>query len=539
MKSILQEYKFAEHQIIDCDVDIPFKNVGDLLETRAKENLDREFIIAPGKTTERFTYKEFFSNVKKTCSFLESKNLNKEHRVNIIIPNSADFLFIYFACLRLGITAVPINEDLAPKEMNYIIQDSESKVVIYNKKFDFKVEEIKKLQEENEQNKPEFICLNSYPDFEPITFEESESLPDVKPNDEAIIIYTSGTTGNPKGVVLVHLSLLADAYGISDCFKMDKDTRTLCILPMFHNNGQIVTLLSPLYVGGSNVVVKGKASLRSFWDLIHEYNVSWTSVMPSILSLLSSLPYKRKDNTMKGIICGGQVLTEQTQEIFENKFGIPVFEGYGLTESTAYACLNRYPKENRKLGSVGKPLKTNEMEIFRDDGTMCDPLEEGEICIKGINVAKEYLKLDERNKVSFRDGWFHSGDYGHKDKEGYIYFSTRKDYLIIKSGENIYPAEIENVLQENENVAEVAVIGIPHKINGQDVAAFVRLKEDGTATEKDLKEFCKGKIAGFKQPSRIFITNELDDLETIPKGPTKKVLYRELSAYYDKKYGDN
>ena len=347
-----------------------------------------------------------------------------------------------------------------------------------------------------------------------------------------MIIYTSGTTGNPKGVVLNHLNLLSDAKAISEWFQFSNDTRTLCILPLFHNNGQIVTLLTPLYSGGSTVIIKGKISLISFWEIVEKYEINWTSVMSSILAILLSIKKERKDATMKGIICGGQILTESLQKLFEERFKVPIFEGYGLTETTSFACFNNYPKEKRKNRSIGMPLPINEMTIMNEKGSELEPNKEGEICIRGLNVATEYLGLSEKNKESFKKGWFHSGDFGYKDNEGYYYFKTRKDFLIIKGGENIYPAELENVLFQNPEIEECAVIGIPDDLLGEEICAFVKIKEKSEITEQELKRFCTGKIANFKQPKKIIIINKLKDLKEIPKGPTKKVLYRKLREYY-------
>ncbi|SVD24248.1 uncharacterized protein METZ01_LOCUS377102, partial [marine metagenome] len=282
-------------------------------------------------------------------------------------------------------------------------------------------------------------AMQHIPNFEPLLLNNSEigelSIPDINLVDEAVIIYTSGTTGHPKGVVLSHLNLLADAKAISEWFQFTTETRTLCILPLFHNNGEITTLLAPLYAGGSTVIVKGKTSLMSYWSFVEKYKITWTSVMTSILSILLSIPKERKDKTLQGILCGGQVLTRSVQNAFENRFRVPIFEGYGLTETTSFSCINDYPAKNRKIGSIGKQLPTNEMTILDNNGKELGSNIEGEICIRGYNVACEYLGLPENNKKSFANGWFHSGDYGKKDDNGYFYFHGRKDSLIIKGGE--------------------------------------------------------------------------------------------------------
>jgi len=254
--------------------------------------------------------------------------------------------------------------------------------------------------------------------------------------------------------------------------------------------------------------------------------------MASILSILLSLPKEREDNSLKAILCGGQKLSRTVQDQFEKRFNIPIFEGFGLTETTSFSCINDYPAEKRKVGTIGKPLPTNEMKVVDENDSEVGSNEEGEICIRGYNVSKGYLGNEKKNHYSFRNGWFHSGDYGLKDNAGYYYFHGRKDSLIIKGGENIYPSELENVLYQNLSIDECAVIGIPDKLLGEEICAFVKCKNSNILSENEVILFCKNKIAEYKQPKKIIIINNLTDLENIPKGPTKKVLYRELKKYY-------
>jgi len=514
-------------------INIPYKNIGELFDRKAQETPDKNFLICPGIRKDIFSYEKFREDYLQVAKYLIHFGLKKGDRFNLIFSNSPEFLLFYFAGLTLGITVVPINPDISPEEMRYVIEDSQSKAVFYQSELHHKIEKIM-----NKISLSDIILesMHHIPDFEPLLLDDVEIgelyIPEIQLFDEAIIIYTSGTTGNPKGVVLSHLNLLADAKAISEWFQFTIETRTLCILPLFHNNGQITTLLAPLYVGGSTVIVKGKFSLMAFWGLVKEYHATWTSVMASILSILLSLNFERKDKTLKGILCGGQVLTRSVQKEFESRFNVPIFEGYGLTETTSFSCINDYPEGKRKIGSIGKPLPTNEMVIMDNEDKELGPNIEGEICIRGYNVACGYLGLPEINNESFDNGWFHSGDYGKKDEDGYYYFSGRKDHLIIKGGENIYPAELENLIYKHHAVAECAVLGIPDKLLGEDICAFVKCNENTYVSEQELKEFCKGNIAAYKQAKRIIIIDDLKDLNDIPKGPTKKVLYRELEEYY-------
>ena len=519
------------HQTLDHEFPIEYKNVIDLFTCQKEKKPSKIFVNFPGEQDIVFSYALFHSSFTKVSNFLLKLGLKQYDRINIIFSNSAEFLLFYFAGLSIGVTIVPINPDLEKEEIYYIIKDSCSKAVFFEKSVEQKLNPIKTPS----FVEPILFCVSSLDEMinDHLIILESKLTVnfEVSLTDEAVIIYTSGTTGNPKGVVLSHLNLLADAKAISDWFDFSEKTVTLCVLPLFHNNGQITTLLAPLYAGGSTVIVKGKSSLLAFWKLVLDYEVNWTSVMSSILSIILSLPYDRKDKTLAGILCGGQVLTRSVQSQFEKRFNVPIFEGYGLTETTSFSCINDFPADKRRPGSIGHPLNCNKMAIMDENCNKLESNQEGEICIKGYNVAIEYLDLPNKNKSSFKEGWFHSGDYGFIDEEGYFFFNGRKDSLIIKGGENIYPAELENIIYKHPEVDECAVIGIPDKLLGEEICAFVDCKE-AEITGEEIIIFCRGKIASYKLPKFVFLINVLSNLSEIPKGPTKKVLYRELLDYY-------
>ena len=517
-----------DHQRINKSIEFEAYTVGELFSKKAKEDPEKIFLICPGKNTEQFTYSEFKKMIDNTiCQFIEMK-LKKNDRTCLIFYNSPEFLTLYFAGLSYGLTIVPINPDFSTVEMNYIIKDSEAKAIFVDDKLSEKVN--------NLENDSENIIVKKIKSITDLILSLNNVIENdvnvITPYDPAVIIYTSGTTGNPKGVVLSHLNMISDSFSISQRFEFDKKTRALCILPLFHNNGQITTLLSPLYVGGSAIIVKGNVAINLVWDLVNQYNATWTSVMASILSMLLSISRERKDNSLTGILCGGQKLTNTIQKKFEDRFHVPIFEGYGLTETTSFSCINDFPANKRKTGSIGKPLLTNEMAILDEDGNRVNIDEEGEICIRGYNVMIGYLGLEQKNHQVLKNGWFHSGDFGKMDSEGYYYFHGRKDSLIIKGGENIYPAEIENVLYKHPDVDECAIIGIPDKLRGEEICAFIKVKKNTTVSENSFKDFLVGKIADYKRPKKIIIINNLKDLKAIPKGPTKKVLYRKLKEYY-------
>ena len=374
-----ESISLAKHQQISKNFKIDYNNIRELLYEKVKVRSDEIFLICPGENVVELTYVELKPLIKNTYSIFRKLELKNKDRVSLIFHNSPEFLILYFSALCFGLTVVPINPDIAPKEMSYIISDSKSKVIFYSNTLESKIKNIKnldnvKLKKIISINDQEFSLKNED------SFEENE----ISIHDTGVIIYTSGTTGNPKGVILSHLNLLSDSKSISEWFHFDTKTRTLCILPLYHNNGQVTTLLAPLYQGGSTVIVQGKVSLLSFWDLVNRYNVTWTSVMSSILSILLSMPKERKDQTLKAILCGGQILTRTVQKQFEDRFKIPIFEGYGLTETTSFSCINCFPAEKRRIGSIGKVLSTNEMSILDKNSKDVGENNVGEICIRGI-----------------------------------------------------------------------------------------------------------------------------------------------------------
>tara|TARA_Y100000590_G_scaffold281456_1_gene316591 strand:- start:808 stop:2388 length:1581 start_codon:yes stop_codon:yes gene_type:complete len=519
------------HQLIDEKLVLEYNNVGELFLKKVNEFPDKKFIIIHGDIKEEFTYVQFKKKVFSVISYLKNKGIEKDDRISLVFHNSSEFLVLYFAGLIAGITLVPINPDMSTSEIDYIIQNSNSKMIFHTNTIKTKLNPIEKKLIDKE-----FISIKKIDEIE-LPNDDNIDFEKIDLKDIGVIIYTSGTTGNPKGVILSHLNLLSDAMSISKWFEFNQETRCLCILPLFHNNGQITTLLAPLYAGGSTVIVRGKVSLFAFWFLVNEYQITWTSVMSSILSILLSFTEERKDNSLIGILCGGQILTHSIQQKFEERFNVPIFEGYGLTETTSFSCINAYPKDKRKVGSIGKPLLTNKMSVLDEDGKEVGYDEEGEICISGYNVAVGYLG-DSKLNFAFRDGWFHSGDFGRKDEGGYYYFHGRKDSLIIKGGENVYPRDIENILYLHPLIDECAVIGIPDKFLGENICAFIKIKENNQIDEKELKKFSRDKLADFKQPKEIIIINNLKNLDEIPKGPTKKILYRKLKEYYKNNYID-
>jgi len=518
------------HQLTERPVNLPYANFFDLLKSHTDRDPGRLFLLFP-ESGRDYTYWQFFRIALSAADWI-TVIAPGQKTIALVLRNTPEFLAIYFGAVFLGITVVPINPDLAAPEIRFIIENSESATVFYDPAFKEKIAGL----EAGLAPTVIFRPFGDVVDLPKVDILETERrLPNVEPNTPAAIIYTSGTTGNPKGVILSHMNFLADGKAVSEWFQFTPDTRSLCILPLFHNNGLVISLTSTLYHGGSIIWTDPKSSLRSFWPLVEKYRATFTSVMPSVLAAILAFGLEGRSGLLKGIICGGQLLPLSLAEKFEARFGVPIFEGFGSTEASSYSSFNPYPAESRKLGSVGTVLPVCEMKVVDEADNEVPDGTEGELCIRGINVAIGYLKLPELQKLRFRNGWYHSGDYGYRNPDGFYYFRGRKDDLIVKGGEKIYPAEVENVLSLHPNVAESAVIAVDDDILGQEICAFVKLKESDASTEAELLSYCSRSLARFKQPKRIVIINKLGDMPELPKGPTKKILHRELRDYYQRR----
>ena len=530
-----------DHQRTTKGFNFTYDSVFALLYARYTASKEKDFIISlSGDAEERYTYGSFLTKAFLLRKYLAQKGIRKGECINILCQNSADFLIIYFAALSLGIVVCPINYNLAPREVRYIIKDSQGRMLFVEHDHLGKYEAI-----QNELPSDYGVVVltkkplperyeNFYSLIENDRLGEADlqAATDIALSDKAVIIYTSGTSGNPKGAILTHANLLADAQAIAEWFRFDSGTRTLCILPLFHNNGQVVTLLAPLWAGGSTVMIKGNISLKLFWALVEKYSVTWTSVIPTILSVLLNFRIERKDKTLAGIICGGALLPKSVQVEFERRYAVPIYEGYGLTETTSFSCFNPFEIDRRVIGSIGLTLPVNEMAVFDEHDDEIPNGEIGEICIRGYNVFPEYCNLPERNATVFRKGWFHSGDYGYRDDAGFFFFKGRRDDLIIKGGENIYPREIENVVYMHGKVKDCAVVGVEHKLWGENIILFIEVKENETMTKEDILNFLKGKIADYKMPAEVYFIGGIQGPSELPKGPTNKILRKELKAYY-------
>ncbi len=501
------------------------KNVRHLLEGRVAKTPDKPFLFSEIDGRE-WTYSQFNKAVNRTANLLGSHNIGKGDVVSLLLPNSAEYVIAYFACWKIGAIAGPVNSLLKPEEIAWVVQNSEAKLMLAGS--DWTASILACMNAEHENTFPDRVVFD---DVSIVIAEHSEQLEpvEISSDDEAIIIYTSGTTGKPKGCLLTHGNLLSNARQIAEWMVFGPDDRLLSVMPLFHMNAVSVTTMSALYAGGSTVV-SPKFSASRFWEIIEKYQITSFGSVATMLSMLlasresgvwSHEQEKDRLTTLRLAMCGSAPVPAEVLKEFEETFGVLVIEGYGLSESTCRSTFNP-PNEDRRPGSCGKPIG-NEMKIFDENDQEVPDDELGEIVLRGPNIFKGYFKNPEATEKAFTNGWFHTGDIGYRDTDGFFYIADRKSDMIIRGGENIYPREIDDLLYTHPAVAAAAVLGVADELYGEEVAAFVVLKDGTNATESDLIEFCKKHLADYKCPKTIHF------VEDIPKGPTGKLLKRELS----------
>jgi long-chain acyl-CoA synthetase len=308
----------------------------------------------------------------------------------------------------------------------------------------------------------------------------------------------------------------------------------MLILPLFHVNAQIVTVMTPFSAGASCILTPG-FSAQTHWETVAKYKASTFSAVPTVLSILLKMPHDNLDlSSLKFVVCGAAPLPIEVFREFEATFNCKIVEGYGLTEGTCVSSVNPLPTEfedKRKIGSIGLPIPGNDMKIVDEKGNDVPPNTKGEIIIKGDNVMKEYFKNPKANAETLKNGWLYTGDIGHMDEDGFFFITDRKKDMIIRGGENIYPREIEEVLYSHPDVSLATVIGVRDKIYGELPKAFIVLKEGKSATSEEIIEYCKKNLANFKVPRYV------EFKEDLPKTPTGKIMKQPLREEEEQKTG--
>ena len=430
--------------------------------------------------------------------------------VGVLLLNSPKYVTTLLGTWKAGKTPVPLNYLLPPQELAYIIKDSGMSALITSEFFAQAVAAVKPLFGDKG-----VILMADAPDFAPgVSAPPPESY-----RDPALYLYTSGTTGKPKGVVLTHRNLASNVEACQRAGGFDQRDSFLCLLPFFHTYAITGTILLPLFNGSKMVLVDRFQPLKVM-KLIDDHAITVFLAIPSMYRVLAQTEGEFDLKSVRFPISGGEPLPVAVAEAFEKRFGVPIFEGYGQTEASPVISLN-VPSQ-RKMGTVGRALPGVEIAIWDEQKNPVDVEVIGEIMVRAPSVMQGYYNLPEETAKTVTRDWLHTGDLGKMDAEGFVTITGRKKDLIISAGENIYPREIEEVLAQHPKVKEVAVIGVKDEVRGEVPKAFVISRDGMTVDEKELRQFCRENLAGYKVPRHIAVVPDL------PRTPTGKILKRML-----------
>jgi long-chain acyl-CoA synthetase len=433
-------------------------------------------------------------------------------RVGLLLPAGAGFVASFYGTLLAGKAVVPINFLLGDKEIAHVIADSEIDTIVTAPPLSGRLKDLS----------IKIIDLTQLPQSPPVGLRAI--LPEMKADDLAVLMYTSGTSGMPKGVLLSFGNLQSDIDAAIEAAALQSRHHFLGVIPLFHAFGMTAMMLAPVQLG-STIVYMARFSPAGTLSAIREHGISLMFGVPSMYAAIARLKDAKPEDfaQMYAMITGGEPLPSGVRELFQQRFGVPLYEGYGLTETSPVISLNT-PQAN-KPGSVGKPLPGVEVKIVGDDGSVRPTGEDGEIWLHGPMIMQGYHHLPKETAESLTpDRFFKTGDYGKINSDGYLHITGRKKDLIIIAGEKAVPREIEEVLASHPEVAEAAVLGKKDPSRGEVVAAFVIAKEGTSPSAESLREHCRDKgLPQWKIPREIRFVPDL------PRSPMGKVLKRVLA----------
>ncbi len=488
-------------------------SVRGLIDLRAATTPDAVFLTDPasGRTT---SYHELRDRCCAVAAQIARHGVKPGEAVAYALSNGPASALCVLGIMYGGYVATAINLVAGNDTISYVLSHSSTRLVLAQQQTQELVAQALKTLDQ----RPQSVLVDD--GFFEICHDAAD-LPPLAHDDDGLLMYTSGTTGRPKGVVLRQSNVLAGGVNAALAHRLTAADRALCVLPLYHINGLCVTVMGPL-VSGGGVVVPQKFSVSSFWSTIRDHACTWFSVVPTQISYLLHDAEKTSGNPadIPGLRFGRSAsapLSPDVHEAFETKFGLPIIETMGLTETAAQILSNPLPPGERRIGSPGLAIG-NEVMIADDNQNEVAAGVEGEVLVRGPNVMRVYLDNPEATAASLTgDAWLRTGDLGRMDEDGYVFITGRLKELIIKGGENIAPREVDEALYAHPDVVEAAAFACACERYGQRIEAGVALNAQSGVSEQDLINLCTSKIGAFKSPDRIHFMAEL------PKGPSGKI----------------
>lgn len=495
--------------------------VRDYINFNSQNKADLNFITCP-HTEIKISNKKLKINLEKINYFLAvEKKQKKGSLICTLIENSLSGIQLMLGIMYSGMIQVPLNLVAGEDQLAYIIEHSGSKILFSTKSN----KELAKKIIKKSRCEIELIEIDK-DSFVNKLDKKKKDLAVITKSSNCLLMYTSGTTGKPKGVMLTHDNVINGGKNVMISHKLTSSDKAMCVLPLYHINGLIVTVMGPL-VSQSSLVLSEKFSVTNFWKHIDEFNCTWFSIVPTIVSSLLN-KYSEKDlinyniSSIRFGRSASAALAPETHKNFEKKFKIKMIETMGLTETCAPILSNPPSPNPIKYGSPGIPYG-NDVRILNEKYEEVERNIIGQICVRGKNVMKEYFKNPHETKKSFYKDWFLTGDLGLMDDDNFVFVKGRIKELIIKGGENISPREIDDILYQHPNILEAAAFGVTCDHYGEKIEAGVVLKTKGNTSEEEILNHCKNLLGNFKSPNKIHFFDEL------PKGSSGKIQRLKIS----------
>ncbi|MET0764214.1 MAG: long-chain fatty acid--CoA ligase [Blastococcus sp.] len=502
-------------------------NLALMLREAARTHPGKHVLLFDGG---RMSYAELDAASDRFAGGLQARGLVPGDTVALQLPNVPQFVVAYFGILKAGCVVVPMNVLNKSGEVGYVLRDSGARMLVTwagvadeaaKGAADAGVQEVVVL---NTPGIPESAAGRPFEQLLASPVKGRPLLHQSDPGDTAVIVYTAGTTGRPKGAELTHFQLLMNADTPGRLFGIREDDVVLVVLPLFHVFG-LSSILDLCVRFGATMSLVPRFDATKALEVLQRDRVTVFEGVPTMYIALLNHPDRTAYDlsALRVGVSGGAPLPAEVIDEFEREFGIVILEGYGLSETASTTTFN-VSAEERRVYSVGKPIYGVEVEIWDAEGTALPPGRDhvGEIVVRGVNVMRGYHGKPEATAEAMAGGWFHTGDLGYVDEDGFFFVVDRKKELIIRGGYNVYPREVEDVLYTHPAVAEAAVVGIPDDRLGQEVKAYVALRPNGQATEAELIEYVRERVASYKYPRSVEFRDHL------PMNATGKILKREL-----------
>ncbi len=504
-------------------------NIGDLLTTRAFLNPNKEALYDVD-ADRRFTYRELNERANRCANGMADLGLGKGDRLALLAHNGHEFAECFLGPTKSGVVIMPLNWRLTAEELAFILKDGGATTLVFDKEFTPTVEQIREMGEEG-SDLQRFVCIGEdTPDFaqnyETLLSESAATEPQSKagPDDNLFIMYTSGTTGHPKGVVHTHNTVMWGLFTFNATADTHFNDRYLLMMPMFHV-GALTPLISSTYLGTTIILLRAFDPTRT-WELIEQERITTTLAVPAMLNFMLQVPdFERYDwSSVRYIASGAAPVPASLIETYMG-MGMQINQIYGMTETCGPACMIGPDDAVSKIGSTGKSFFHTEVRIVDENGNEQPAGVPGEVLVKGPHIMKEYWNRPEATAEAIVDGWLRTGDVATWDEEKFVTIQDRVKDMIISGGENIYPAEIENVLLQHPGIADAAVIGQPSEKWGESPVAIL-VKSDDSLDGSAVLKHCEGKLARFKTPQGV------EFVDSIPRNPSGKILKRILREQF-------